>query len=248
MARPKSTVFALVKLLDAEEHADALIEGHIRMNSLKFFREYSDTRGELRGDSWETTTAVYQPDRITVDFAGLTILSEDMCGPLTIQSNDLGCRKAFCLYSMNDSGIDISSPAAVEELLKFGRIHEQNYGLGKYCVVITNVTEFVSRVERAFHDRSELRSFSRGLVKYFDETTYHGSFLPEEWGYMKRQRFALQREYRIVVASKEPESLPIVLDIGPIDDITIKTRSDTFNAGLRVTVSGKSAGASDDKR
>lgn len=51
MLRKKSmaTIFAFVKLFENKNHAQALMNGKLFMNTIRSFKEYKDESGELKG-------------------------------------------------------------------------------------------------------------------------------------------------------------------------------------------------------
>ncbi|WP_222860622.1 hypothetical protein, partial [Vibrio cholerae] len=58
-------------------------------------------------------------------------------------------QNVFCIYSLNSRGHDTVSEETIREFKKTLELHESCFGLGKYCVFVTNASEFMKRCQLA---------------------------------------------------------------------------------------------------
>lgn len=228
-----ATIFAFVKLFDKQEYADAFMQGKLFMNTIRSFKEYTDECRELRGDTYEGITALYQPTQIS-DFriGNIHIPADDLAAPIVIQSDHLLNHNVFCLYSVNSGEYTELTAEILTEFKRTLEVHHACFGLGKYCVVICNVQEFLNRCDQAIQQLNvEAR---RGKVTYFDEHTYHGEMEEDNLGFHKRNLFAHQHEYRIRLDLRREPSTAFILEIGDLSDIAKQMTPEEFNEGLKI--------------
>ncbi len=186
------------------------------MNSLAYFREHKDERGELRGDSYEGLGAILQPSQIGEVFGGIRIPPEDLASPILARHDRFDYAKVFCAYALHSQGFDTVSRETLTDLKRVMLVHESCYGLGNVAVLISNVIKFFERVDGAIR-RFGLRS-RRRPIDYFDEATFLGGF-GEMAGFHKRKIYSNQREYRIMVEIPEPSIDAYTLQVGDLSDI-----------------------------
>ena len=129
-------------------------------------------------------------------------------------------RNLFCVHAAHTGDIDLDSLSAhnVENLRKQLKLSEDFRKLGRFAVVIRNIPEFIKRIESAVEQKGY--RLSRGLVKYYDPDTFHGSFSDWEAVFRKRREYRYQQEYRFIIDTLAIEDWPIVLEMGNIRDIT----------------------------
>jgi len=230
----KSTVFALVKMFEKREYADAFVRGELYMNSLAYFREYKDERGELRGDPHEGLGAIYQPSQIgEIRFGDIRIPPEELAGPVLVRHERLDHAKVFCSYALNSRGFDNVSAETLADFKRVMLVHESCYGLGSIAVLVSNVTKFFERIDSSIR-AADLRGY-RSLIDYFDENTFHGNF-GERAGFHKRKLYSNQREYRVMVERPEPSTAAYTLSVGDLSDIAHITTPEEFNRDLKLTL------------
>ncbi|AWY01403.1 hypothetical protein A8139_16645 [Marinomonas primoryensis] len=141
-----SIIFAFVKLFDNQDHAKAFANGNLFMNTIRSFKEYKDESGELRGDKYEGIVALYQPSQLSnIQLGDITIPASDLATPIVMHGNHLLDHNIFCIYSLNSRGHDSVSSETIFDFKRTLDLHDSCFGLGEYCVVIHNVTEFISR-------------------------------------------------------------------------------------------------------
>ena len=115
----------------------------------------------------------------------------------------------------------------VEDLRQRLLIPERCLELGEHAVVIRDVPEFMRRFGAAIAAR-RYHAWSH-LVRYYDPTSFHGSFEGINTVFRKRTEYSHQREYRFAVDTGSVGNDPLYLDIGDIHDITLCLRSEELN-------------------
>jgi hypothetical protein len=225
-------IYAFVKIFEKEHHAKDFISGKLFMNTLRYFKEYRDTGGELRGDPYEGLAALYQPSKISLQVAGHIIPPSTITYPIAVHDQPLLDKNAFCIYSLNSGDYESISKETLGEFKRTIELHESCFGLGNYCVVILNAQKFIDRTLTKIN-RSNI-SGKLGLVEYFDEHEHHGTFVSEKYGFHKRSFFSHQREYRLLVDTLSSPSGPYTLNIGDLSDIALLTTPDEFKKQLEI--------------
>lgn len=202
------------------------------MNTIRYFKEYRDAAGELRGDPYEGAVGWYQPNKIEIQIGGHSVQSSDIAYPVAIHDQELLNKNAFCIYSLNSGDHQSISRETLEEFKRSIELHESCFGLGNFCVAIRNAQRFLDRVQSSI--RSNNLSAKLGLVEYFNENEYHGKFSPEKHGFHKRSFFSHQREYRILVDTHCSLSRPLTLNVGDLSDIALLTTPEEFKKQLQI--------------
>ncbi len=228
-----STIYALVKLLDKEEHVQNFVNGKLFMNTIRSFKKYKDKSGELRGDKYEGIIGLYQPKKLKeIKIGDHIIPASDLSFPIVVHSEHLLDHHVFCLYSLNSHGHKSISAETLAEFRRTLELHDSCFGLGKYCVVILNASEFISRCKSAIKKLNFKGNL--GLVEYYDENKFHGNMTKGKLGYQKRSLFAQQREYRIKIDTNSSSSEPYTLYVGDLNDIATITTPEEFNKNLKI--------------
>ena len=238
----QSTIFALVKIVERPEYARSLLRGELYMNSLAYFREYEDHKGELRGDDWDGLGAIWQPRQISeISVGDLRIPPNELAGPILFRHSRLDYTNVFCTYSLDSRSFDsVPSQTTLAELRRAMLIDPSVHSLGAVAVLITNVTEFFKRVDSAIKSKS--LSSRRGLISYFDEVTFHGDF-GDKAGFYKRKAYSDQREYRVTIESQERSTGAYILSVGDLSDVAVVTTPEEVNRELKLTLpDGSTAG------
>jgi len=228
-----ATIYAFLKIFEKKEYADDFINGKLYMNTIKYFKEYIDISGELRGDRYEGISAIYQPAKIgSFKVEDIEISGSELSAPILVHDGELLNKNAFCIYSLNSSGYEAIS---AETLLDFKRtieLHESCFGLGNFCVAILNAQEFIDRCTAAI--KSNNFAGTLGAVSYYDEREFHGEFPSEKLGYQKQSFFSHQREYRVLLNLRRAEAEPYTLNVGSLADIARLTTPQEFNRQLKL--------------
>jgi hypothetical protein len=117
----------------------------------------------------------------------------------------------------------------VEEIRKALTFDERCLQFGEHAVIV-DTRAFVGQLSKALGRRFWLRT---GLVEYYDEELFHGSFKRDEIPFRKQKRFKYQREFRICIDTGTLDSAPITLNIGRIE-ASMKVRSKELNTLFQV--------------
>lgn len=240
-------IFCFVKFFEQEEWADDFMQGKLYCNTLQYFRDREQAK-DFRGDPFEGAASLIQPDQAIIKLSfnsdkikDFTLDPGDIVGPIIFHSTDDLEHNIFCLYAIyiDDSFEEFSDDelsddelekriVSVSEKLK---LHQDCFGMGQHVVLIYAVEPFIEALKK-FEKEKGLR-LRRGLVKYYDEMTYHGNFKEEEAIFHKPQKYSHQKEYRI--AFRSPDKAPFTIDIGSIEMYAKKmTADDIRTLSLRV--------------
>lgn len=230
-----ATIFAFVKIFEEKEYAESFLRGELYMNTIRSFKEYTDKSGELRGDSYEGIIAIHQPNKLSgIKINDVEISSSALASPILIHGDYLLNQNVFCIYSLNSRGYDQFSAETLKDFKETLQLHELCFGLGCYCVVILNASDFISRCEKAIRKLNLQAKLA--LVDYFDEEEFHGFMPKEKLGFQKRNMFAHQREYRIKIDINQSDPRPFTLDVGDLSDISILMKPQEFNDSLNISL------------
>lgn len=227
-----SVIYAFVRIFEQKEHAESFLRGDLRFGRIGAYKGYLDKNGELRGDPFEGVISWLQPENVILKYDDLIIRPDDIAAPIAIHSDDALSKFALCLYAIHSGHAETISQQTLNEFKQSLLIHEKSFGLGEYCVLITNASEFQNRVLSALNGKVN-GGMSR--VNYFDENQHYPR-LPDQFdGMHKRQSFSHQNEYR-VIADFECKEDYFVLNIGDLSDIAIITTPSEFNQKLEVNL------------
>ena len=214
-----SVIFCLVKFVDNKAYAQDFVEGRIYANTLRTFKELEGIDDSARADRHEGTIAWLQPGQGRLRINGMD-LTDDLDGPLQLQKRWLDDLHIFCLHAVHSGSLDMEavSNEKIEELRKQFLVPSECRGLGEHAVVVNNVPEFIRRMEAAGQGKGY--RMARGLVRYYDPDSFHGSFRDVESIFHKQDRHSYQREFRFVIDTGLVIASPLILEIGDISDIT----------------------------
>lgn len=228
-----TVIMSLIKIVECEKYAEDFLSGKLFMNPLSHFRKVEEDDENLRGDSDEGMSAIFQPNKIVVKIGDFTIPESDLSGPVKINVDDTGTVNTFCMYSLNNRGFDTVSHETLSLLKRQMIIPESCYRFGNICCVVTNVAEFQKRVIEALKNKK--LNGSMGLVNYYDEDSIDGPFDESQIPFNKNNRFEEQREFRIVVTTNRVAK-PYTLYVGDLTDICVKTTPEEFNRQFSISL------------
>ena len=208
-----------VKFFPKKKYARDFMQGRVYANRLSYFKDIEGTDDSGRADGHEGVIGWFQQNqgRLTINEIDIT---GDLAGPIEMQREWLNYRNLFCVHAAHTGDIDLDNLSAhdVEDLRKQLELSEDCRKLGRFAVVIRNIPEFVKRIESAAEQKGY--RLSRGLVKYYDPDTFHGSFSDWRAVFRKRREYRYQQEYRFIIDTLAIGDWPIVLEMGDIQDIT----------------------------
>jgi len=196
---------AILVKIGQREHLEMLRGGLLYMNTLAYFAKLE--AADPRSDRFEGTDRVHAPKRIRhlvfdVDMPGRiphAIDPRNLVEPIRVARSRTSACNVFCMFTIT---APIVGPV----------FSEGNERLGDYFVEFTNTPEFLTRIAGAVSRQGLTGEY--GMVEYYDEWGYSGA----TGRFMKRSKFAHEREFRIVL---EPGlDGPRRFEIGDLADIT----------------------------
>lgn len=220
------TIFTFVKFFEKQEYADDFIHGNLYMNTVSYFQKDEDNTSVY--DKYESVSHHYQPNKIELKFNEIVIPQNELDGAVIIQTKDFDNFNIFCLYAVNSGNFQELNDENYEEFINSLRIHKKNNEFGDFCIVVTNITEFLERVKQAVRKNN---FFMKGnFIDYYDVNNFSGSFSGIDAIFHKQIEFSYQNEYRIVINNMIDDNQPYYLEIGDISDICAISSIDAINS------------------
>ena len=229
---PRRRILFLAKTFEEKQYADQFVDGRLYCNRLSEFkkRERDDAN---RNDPYEGISVNLQPGTLIVTINNFDI-SNDLCGPSTIQFDRLNHLHLFCMHAGHSGQFSNTSHQSLKELEELLKIPEDCKEFGDHTVFITDVGEFIRRVESTC--RKQHYKLYRKSVDYYDPDIFHGTFDGIEAVFKKHDKYKNQREFRFAIDTGTAGSDPIDFDIGDISDISMRCSIETANRSLSLSV------------
>ena len=165
---------------------------------------------------------------------------KDMAGPVIMQQTWLEDLNLFCMYAMRSDKLPDSFESEDEALRGIEKanallrtqceIHNGVSALGKFAVVIHDVSAFVEKVRNTAKEIGVVCQ-SR-LVEYYDPETFHGNFDGVEAAFNKRNIYEHQNEYRFCFQMDGP-GRPQKIHVGPLTGIAVKMNTKDLKSTLQ---------------
>lgn len=239
--------YCFVKFFEKEEWADDFMQGKLYCNTLQYFRDREQAT-DGRGDPLEGAIGLIQPGQAIIKFSfnsetikDFTLDPKGMVGPLIMFSNENLAHNVYCLYAIyvDDSFEEFTDEELTDEELAKRvasvnnklKLHEDCFGMGQHAVLIYAVEPFMEALK--LYEKSNKIRLRRGLVRYYDEESFHGDFKEEEAIFHKQKKYSHQKEYR--VAFRSPSRAAFTIDIGSMEAYAKKMSADDVR-NLSVTV------------
>jgi hypothetical protein len=219
---PEPRIISLIRFLPAEYVEDFQF-GHLRLGSVKSYRENYEGNPGKRNDDAEFLAHLFQPNQVVVKFNEYLIT--DICGPIEIRQNFEHRSYLLCMSAITDRFLNAGNGAR--------RLSPELVKMGPKAVIVTHVNEFKRRIKEAVLKTSYLLAYPgtgdriAKLVEYVDFNSLHGQVGP----FRKSRKCEFQLEWRVaVVDAREAMAYPdhIWLEVGDISDITFVIDSSTF--------------------
>ena len=235
-------IFFFSKIFENKEHADDFVRGSLFANRLSYFKRIEKREG--RGDNYEgaimprldgLSITLTCTDIETSEVSEITIPEEDFAAPPIIQPTWLDHFNVFCMYAGYSDAFKEISTDNLQCFQKQLEIPEKCTRLGRYAVLIKNVTEFIRRV-RVAAERENYEIWWR-LLRYYDPevgTPRLESSLDSIFS--KSKEYEYQREFRFAIDNGSVGRNHIILDIGEIDDITMCMDSREINRQIDIRI------------
>jgi hypothetical protein len=224
-------IYALIKIYDNPKFTQDLIAGNLFMRKLKGFKGMKKDDNYLRADKHEGNSVVNQPETLIISVDNHKIDSKDLKSPVTIYKEKTGENFIYSMYAMNSGIFDKIEKHEVNLFKKNLEIDKAINDFGNEAVLITNLPEFIRRIELTFK-KLEI-PLKHGLVKYYDyekENINLESKTPELY---KRKEYAYQHEYRLIAEIDSKQEYKKI-NIGNISDISMKINMKSFNSLLEI--------------
>jgi hypothetical protein len=237
------TILFFIKFFQREEWADGFMKGKLYLNRLSYFKNiealYDD---DGRPDTNEAVAMWWQPGTFIMNMniprvGSLEITEKDLAAPTSMSFGRHDHFHVLCLHSIYTSGFPLVdgkfhlAEGQVDELHKQLRIDPRCFRFGRFAVIIL-ARPFIENVTEVLHRQG--RNLARGLVHYYDDTTFHGEIPRKRILFYKQKRFEYQHEYRICVAPSLLGNDPLIVDIGDINHLCRKASSHKLNELLQV--------------
>ncbi len=223
------TIFFLIKFFDNAEYAREFVHGRLHVKRLSWFKRHEgsdDSNRAGRIDQNEGTVSWMQPGKGVLTLNDMIIRDAQ----IQIQKSWLDDLHVFCLHGAHSGDLNLAMLARdnnVEVLRQQLLVPEECVSLGKYAVVVTDVGNFVGRVDTKL--RSTGYRFNRRLVEYYDPDGFHGTFKDGESVFWKQKRFEFQREFRYAINTGTVGDGALNLDVGDLSDVTLCLNSMELN-------------------
>lgn len=223
------SIFFLCKFFESDKYASDFLNGKLYANRLAYFRNLEETGRVARGDQHEGIFAWGQPGSIRVEINGHD-MSNDLAGPASLLSDRLAAFNVICMHAGYIRPIDEQTFEDLTQIKQGLLIPEECKKFGQNTVVIKNAPEFLNRIKAA----ARLKGYSEahGLVEYYNPGMFSGFFPGITGAFKKQERFRLEREYRIVLETGNIGTDAVVLDIGDIRDIAMRSTIDEINRNM----------------
>lgn len=225
-------IFLLLKLFSERRYAEMFQNGILRLNTLRYFRDWEDGQGN-RGDRDEGNWGSFPQGgdfSIKIQFPdGREMnLDSNQAHTLRVQGNRDALANVYCLYAVRGEGSFQDLDEARRKLL----VDTKAENLGPYLAVIKDVQAFVDRLTAALDD-----SYRREIaeVSYYDPSETRRFERPIFW---KGNAYAHQKEIRVAVWREELVDEPLDLELGDLCDIVDLTTVEDFNSSIEVSFPG----------
>lgn len=220
-------IYRLAKLFDQPEYREDFRKGFLFMRKLKEFSAMEEDTPEKRGDRHEGISVHYQPGQHKVMLNGIE--TEGLAGPTTIKTGKAIESFAFCMYADHSGACTTYTDSEVPTFKNSLKINAEAAALGNEMLVILNYEEFIRRMSKAFASKNIYPRHR--LVKYFDPATFHGNIEEEEVGFLKRNIYQNQNEYRIIADIPSIDGT-VIFPIGDLSDISMAMTPQEYNEKL----------------
>ena len=226
-------ILFLAKTYKEKHHADQFVDGKLHCKRLSWFKTGEMYTDSSRIDVHEGLSQYLQPNKVTLEINSVD-LSKDLARPLEIYLDRYQHVNLFCMHAGHSGDFINVSHNNIRDFENFVKIPDACKEFGDHTVFITNVGEFIRRVESAC--RKKDYKLHRKLVSYYNPAIFHGTINGIEAVFMKRDEYKDQREFRFVIDTGIAGIDPIDLYIGDMRDISMRCNIEEANRTLSLSL------------
>lgn len=230
--------FLLMKF-SSEENLQKLRSGQLYMKNLQYYVNFEKaTEDQNIGDEFEGQVILENVNIRMYDYETGAFFTQMDAQTTSMNLGYLKC-PVFCMFmfdyrnhteeELTDDILRVRYQFTEEQLFKLPQF-------GSHVLIIKNGDEFMNRVKNGL--LREGYGFTRDLVNYYDgnriEHAREVAADEKRIAFWKRQKYAYQQEYRILIDAQVDDYLSV--DIGDLRDITeLVTTSNLLNTYTEVT-------------
>ncbi len=198
------------RFFELEEHAEALLQGHVWISTLETCRRYENAE---RGD----------PDEASVIYNSGTIVGDSDNADLQLiaQRSRIGIGPGCTNITLSNNTRSTRIPDAYVLCTTLGADPTTMGDFGKYCVRIARPRSFCERVTAILVRIGSIQQAYAGPVRYADRTYRFLDAEPGPLGFVKpRDKYAHQREYRMLWLPTGLKAIqPMGLECGAVREL-----------------------------
>lgn len=216
----KTKIIFFIKTFEKKEYMLDFLNGKLYLNKLSYFKKMEEQFENNRADEKEGLCAIFQAKNTKLEINGYQL--KDIVGTVEMRNPLIDNIHVLCLFAgtTNENNIiekNKFKKNKLDELAKDLSISDDFKNLGKYCVLIHNTSKFIDRVVKTV---KKLNCYAKaGLVNYYDNNSFNGSFQNLDAAFNKRDEYKHQKEYRFAIDTNNTVKEALVLNIGSIEDI-----------------------------
>ena len=219
-------VFMLIRF-GRKDRLESLQKGYLYMKNLLYFinlEKSNPTDSGGQGDMFEGQSVMYNPTIEIRDYHTKALVYR---GAVDLTATSFGYEKypVLCMFMLDFRNL-VDRKIEGGKLIRSYRFTEEQVErvakeFGEYALMISNADEFVLRVKNGLKENG-VTQYTRGRVQYYRPNDFYYSKdvcdNPLNATYWKRENFAFQQEFRILIHKEVPDHLRV--NIGDISDIS----------------------------
>lgn len=226
-----------------EKNLKSLQSGTIYMKNLKFYNELEQKDDSGKPDKYDGKWKIQDMSLTFTDRSGkmppFHCYTESAVVSFSIDQYPI-----FCLFSLDKRNC---MPFVVDRESQTGIVavefsdeqkSKMSKGLGDYALLITNTSEFISRITNRLNEdgvsyRFGLVDYNIGNSKERAEAIFHD---PINIAFNKDEReFAYQQEYRLIITNHPVED-HYIFNVGDLSDLSMLMRTDDLLTNYAINI------------
>lgn len=223
----------LIKLKKTLERAEALLNGSLYSNRIKFLAKSFD--------KYEGVSRFFN-DEMVFKIDGFTFKKEDFAGSLEYKSDRVQNCHAYCMYSISNRTLGPITSENIDKVRTLFTVPSHcAEEFGKHAVVVVNFEEFGERIRKAAV--RENFGLKCDWITYYNPESppanMHECMLPEnvlKQAFYKDRKFEKENEFRFLIESGTEGNDPVELEIGDIRDIAFHVPYGKLQECFRITL------------